>query len=271
MLSYVSFHVALSRRSEQEIQGANRKWTSLDAQQLLPLMFASAERADPGCRKVVLTDEKTPFPAAAPFEVLRMDLDPESLMPGRCDAYAAFLEAANGHVAFVDGDLLVAESLEPVFASQFDVALTFRDHDTMPINVGVHFAHGSRLHEAARFHRRTREVLLDEFGDWQLWRGTQYAMSRLVDRADFKRQRALRHHQNGFDVQLLPCDVYNFSAPSPMDGFYPDKAVLHFKGPRKSSMAAYWEEHLAGRSRVARSPSLDPRRPAGPAGGPAGA
>ncbi len=248
MLSYVSFHVALSRGTANEIQAFNPSWSAYEPERCIPLMFASAEQADPGCRKVVLTDRETPFPAASPFEVIRLDLDPEDLMPSRCEAYATFLEGADGHVAIDDSDLLVAESLAPIFASQFDVGLTFRDHEDMPINVGVNFAHGSRLGRAARFHLRTREVLLGEFGSFKQWRGTQYAMSRLVDGADFTREEPFFHRQNGFDVMLLPCDVYNFSAPSPMEGFYPGKAILHFKGPRKPAMADYWERHLAGRA-----------------------
>jgi len=245
MLCYATFHVALSAQRQEEIRGSNPKWSAYDAERMIPLMFASTERADPGCRKVVLTDMKTPFPAAPPFDVVRSDLDPENLMPSRCEAYASFLEASDAHAVFVDSDLLVARSLEPVFEASFDVGLTFRDHEDMPINVGVNFAHGGRLANAASFHRRVREILLEDFGDWTQWRGTQYAMSKLVDEADFTHQEPRFHRQNGYEVQLLPCDVYNFSAPTPMDGFYPEPAVLHFKGPRKASMAGYWERHLA--------------------------
>lgn len=245
MITYATFHIALDPRLQREIQKRSPHTRAYDPDEVIPLMFASAERADPGCRKVVLSDRKTPFPAGAPFEVIRFDADPERLVPDRCAAWAAFCARADGHVAFVDSDLLVAESLEPVFRSRFDVGLTYRNREEMPINMGVHFAHGNHLENAARFHRRTLELVLERHADWQMWRGGQYAASELVNSADFRRPRPHRHRQNGFLIRLFPCDAYNFSAPRPMDGFYPGKAILHFKGRRKASMAAYWERHLA--------------------------
>jgi hypothetical protein len=245
VITYATFHMTLGATVESEIRKRSPGTLPYDPEQVIPLMFASAERADPGCRKVVLTDRKTRFPAATRYEVIRFDADPERVELARAAAWAAYCDRANGHVAFVDSDLLVAQSLESVFRSRFDVALTYRNREEMPINIGVHFAHGDHLENAARFHRRTVELMLERHADRQMWLGGQYAASELVDAADFSRQRPHPHRQNGFSIRLLPSDVYNFSAPMPMDGFYPGKAILHFKGRRKASMAAYWERHLA--------------------------
>ncbi len=244
-LTFAAVHVSLSPNVRAAIRERVTTMTPYDPEKFLATMFASAQRAHAGCRKVVLSDRGTSFAAAAPFEVIRCDINADEPMLSRLQAWAILCEQANGHVVLIDNDVLVARSLAHVFEERFDVGLTYRRHE-WPINTGVQFVHGRALDKGARFYRRAAEHLLQGAPDGRLWLGDRAAIRDAVHRADFTRNDTYIHRQDGFRVKLLPCERYNFS-PSLVRTAdeHREAFTVHFKGPRKPLMIPYWEAHLA--------------------------
>jgi hypothetical protein len=79
------------------------------------------------------------------------------------------------------------------------------------------------------------------------WGGSQLAVWSLI-REGYYRLTPLSRDLivQGVDVGLLNGDVYNFSTETPeMDGHYPEKKLLHFKGARKEYMPGYFEKYIA--------------------------
>jgi len=168
----------------------------------------------------------------------------------RSEAHAQYLSKADSHVAFLDSDVLVQGSLAPVFASDFDVALTYRALRPWPINSGVMLVNGRHLDRGRAFFERTRDLVESRYRSNHTWGGDQDALEEQVAGADCSRTDVFLHQSQGLTVLMLPCSDYNFSTPrddsDAMLGPFPDKKVLHFKGRRKASYYAYWEKHLGG-------------------------
>lgn len=245
-LTFASSHHALTPETEAAIRGQIQTVSFFEPLALLDIMFASAERAHPRCRKVVLSDLETPFPAGAPFEVLRYDVDPAQPILSRARCWAEFLSHCDGHVILLDADVLIAANLEHVFRSSFDTALTTMRDERWPINAGIQFVHGGPRSRAKDFYERLLERMLEgEAAGWQ-WGGDQDALREMASRARFRRRATVSlHRENGFRIKLLPCSAYNFSTrDADMSDVYPDALALHFRGRRKRFMPGYWSQHL---------------------------
>ncbi len=198
-----------------------------------------------------MTDSATPFPADAGYEVFRVDgLDPARLMFSRSHAWTRFLERADSHVVYLDGDMLIQEDLEPLFMQEFDAGLTYRDNAQWPINAGIQFFHRRRLDRGVAFLRDCLRLFETRYQASAAWGGDQDALRDMTVGADFTRSDThLWRSADGYDVLLLPCARYNFSSREvKMPGPYLGIPVLHFKGKRKDDMLPYWRQHLAQKS-----------------------
>jgi hypothetical protein len=213
-----------------------------DPQAFARAMFASAAHFHPRCRQVLLTDLQTAVPHLPDVDVVRLDLDTTRPMLARSIAWLAFIQQSDSHIVFLDTDILINANLDPLFARDFDVGLTYRHHRRWPINAGINFVHGDHLAGAARFHQRWLERFQTGYAHNTVWGGDQDALRDLVDEADFTRRDIFLHRQHDFEILMLPCVEYNYSSADEhgMDGDYPEKKVLHFKGRRKPNMLPYW-------------------------------
>jgi len=245
MITFVAFHVDLARPTLRRIRERIRSVRVLSPRRALPAVFGSAERFHPGCRKVVITDRKTRLRLPPGIEVIRMDIDPADPLYARSLGWLQLLRDSDGHHVFLDSDILLNADLAPLFEREFDVGFTYRDDETWPINIGIHFAHGERRPNAVAFH----EAWLEAYGAryrTRVWGGDQDSIRELLRGADFTRDDAFVHKANGFEVLMLPCALYNFSSRDNkrMPDHYPDRKVLHFKGRRKRDMLPYWKRYL---------------------------
>jgi hypothetical protein len=163
---------------------------------------------------------------------------------------------------FLDSDMLINGPLDGLFDGTFDIGLTHRPHDTMPINGGILFVSRDRPEAARAFFDRLHTVYEHEFDSFGNWFGDQYALAKIVaDRspaATTNRPDGTTFLVGEIRVRLWPCDTHNFS-PVPSYGAVfrrdPDRKVLHFKGDLKPLMPLYWKANLAWRassSRLAR-------------------
>ena len=253
MITFAAFHMDIGKDNLAGIHQIVSTITVKEEPRLyLETALASCRARHPGCRRVVLTDSSTPFPADAGYEVFRVDgLDPARLMFSRSHAWTRFLERADSHVVYLDGDMLIQEDLEPLFEREFDAGLTYRDGvPNWPINAGIQFFHRRRLDRGVAFLRDCLRLFETRYQASAAWGGDQDALRDMIVGADVSRTDThLWRSTEGYDLLLLPCARYNFSTQAEkMPGPYPGIPVLHFKGKRKDDMLPYWRQHLAQKS-----------------------
>lgn len=247
MIAFVAYHIDFPRATGREIQEMQPAVASPEPRRFITTMLASAARTHRELRQVVLTDQRTPFDLPPEIEIFRCDLDTTQPMLSRSVAWLEFLDrgAAGAHVVFLDSDILVNANIEDVFARDFDVGLTYRNQGIWPINAGVIFNHGRRLDRGRAFHSQCLAVFRERYLAAANWGGDQDALREMVSAADFARRDVYVHQQHGFDILMLPCAEYNFTAETdrPMTGPYPDRRILHFRGRRKDQMLDYFAQH----------------------------
>lgn len=259
MITFATFHADLSAATMELIRGHEERtgtnsfdWSGAECpdtlRALIQTMFASVSRMHSDHRKVILTDQGTSFESLEGVDIFRSPCSSQPAL-GRSTAWVDFLRQApaDSHIVFLDYDMLIQRSLEPVFESVFDVGLTFRIHHRWPINAGIQFVHASRLERALGFYEKALATLSGKFVDWTVWCGDQWALQELVH-ADFSGRSAFHHTEGGFDLLLLPGEEYNYSAEAEwhfQPGAYDAKKVLHFKGSQKPAMFDCWNRLLA--------------------------
>lgn len=247
MITFVTFYMDVSARTMHKIHQRTSTITVTEPHDYIRSMFASARRFHPHCRQVILSDRRTVFPAHADTDIIRADLDAETPMISRSSAWLEFVENTSAHTIFLDSDILINGELRSVFDQDFDVALTYRAGDKKwPINAGINFAHGRRLAGAARFHRKWLRRFRAHHHGSGVWGGDQDALRELFSAVDFGRDDCFAYVLDDLKVLFLPCSTYNFSTSyaCEMDGHYPAKKVLHFKGKRKPHLLPYWRTYI---------------------------
>jgi hypothetical protein len=185
-------------------------------------MVASAKEVT-GWPIVQLTDEKTDQVPGVDA-VIRRAWNGKHLMRFRME------HLADIHVPHLtcDADVIFKKPVDDVWADEFDMALTYRDHPIMltidhkgevagadisqgmPINTGVMFCRSSQ------FFTDCLEYMQGLPSDRLDWWGDQMAVCEVAKR---------------YNVKRLPCDEFNWT-PSTKDQ-YEGARIVHYKGTRK--------------------------------------
>jgi hypothetical protein len=227
--------------------GTLTKYRNLDGyRRMIRMLNDSIRRSNPGSNCVILTDAHTgELDGLGADEIVRFDVDAQSLMLARMEAQIEFLRrhAVTDGVVLLDSDMLVVESLAPVFEGPFAVGVTHReDEKEMPYNGGIYFVRTARLAEAIRFFERMLEIYQQKYREYAAWWGDQLALRDVV----------LEFQSRSADdlVRVFPCSTFNYSPA--YGSVYRDvlrapgrAAIWHFKGSRKLAMRVYAQSYLA--------------------------
>lgn len=187
------------------------------------LMVRSVRKAMPDVEIVQFTaDKAAKVPGVTELKIMPV----ERLAMAVLSAY----RSVEGDWLFLDTDVIVQEDVRAVFADPFEIAVseragTLRDKENgskfmaqMPYNKGAVFSRSDLFWEMAYDH------CFDMEKGQQEWMGDQVAMCRVIARDVFK-------------VKVLP-NRFNY-APLQRTEDVSDKAILHFKGDRKSWMVGH--------------------------------
>jgi hypothetical protein len=255
-MNFVTFHV--QRRALHEIH-PDASVVDLDnvrCVQMVEMMFASAERAHRNIIRTILTDSTSDL-SYLQCEAVRVEQEvrPHALMRDRAAAQARYFDTYgfDKPVVLLDSDVLLFRSLAPVFEFDFDIAVTWRKRDEMPINNGLIVVNNKRPHIVRQFFRRYVEIFDERYLADADWYGDQMALQDVVGcrREDFSDYRIV--DASGCKVLLLPCSEYNFTPGKNLRKLaWPStrRAVYHFKGRRKPQMVEFWELHFSGLPKV---------------------
>lgn len=201
----------------------NVAFVHVGADSVLPrIMAGSVRRAMPDARVVHLTDERTDgIPEAD--EVVRLPYDGVHLMSFRL-AHLAGLAPCDA--VFIDTDCVVQRSVEPLFETDFDVALTRREHIGLdPLGTDV----------AAVMPYNTGVMLAKPSG-WDFWINARNYCERLPDRERrwWGDQLAVKAVAEVAPLRILelPCHEYNYSPAAEAEDVS-GKFIVHYKGPQR--------------------------------------
>lgn len=134
-MQYVTFCAAPSEGTAEW-----KTWEILPGQKQFELFRQSVLRFDKQASFFILTDFDTQFDdVASDTRVFRHVANHREIMLERTRRQLAFLQQADSSspIVFADTDMLILAPLQQVFNNSFDVAVTIRKHEKMPINGGI--------------------------------------------------------------------------------------------------------------------------------------
>mmetsp|Transcript_12437 Transcript_12437/g.39380 ORF Transcript_12437/g.39380 Transcript_12437/m.39380 type:complete len:331 (-) Transcript_12437:107-1099(-) len=167
------------------------------------------------------------------------------------------------HLVFVDTDILFTKNLGALFKEDFAIALTYRDHKELPINLGVKIVHGAHLAEAAH----VWQAFVDAYESIrQCFTCDQRAVAKVMKEntinGKIKTKSAGTHtvtviagpqivvqdevRRTQARVRMLHCSAWNVVPGTKNSDCSPkgdgaSMAFIHFKGAKKDEMAEYWK------------------------------
>ncbi len=274
-MTFVTFHASLNSETENSFQESGIHLRSMDIyERQINWLFRSAEHFYPACRMVVITDLETGFDNViherlqGRIEIFRAQAPGSGAMLSRAQAQVEWLEheetngaSQNDPVLLLDSDMLINGRMEELRAAHYDVALTYRSHRKMPINGGAFIIGPGKRLPALVFSRWVEGIYKERFAD-DLWYGHQMALIEAAGRREFEQSKktsltAMRPASAPADdapvhLSLLSVDEWNRTVDVELLSLAGIRRarILHFKGPRKKLMEAYFNGFLAPRPTV---------------------
>ncbi len=246
-VEFVTFHVNLSPNESVHPNQALMDW---EQQNILQAMAASVRLFHAGASTTLLTDPRTANCRwSRRYQCVIQEVNPKHLMLERALAQQRYIAHSRmtSPMVLLDSDILLNRSLDDLLNRSFDVALTWRSHDEMPINGGFMVLNSERPDISKAFFNRFVSIYQDRYSAQGGWFGDQLALRDCVGMQAEHISEEVVVECDGCRVLLLPCHTYNFSPVNRYRSIcsrLEDKAVLHFKGQRKRLMIPFWRAWL---------------------------
>ncbi len=223
--------------------------------EMIRWLYQSARLFHPKVTMSVITSAHTNLRGLdIPFKRVDCPFSPASIMQDRAAAQVGYLDQFDfsAPLLFLDPDILINGSLSQLASEDFDIALTWRMSEVMPINGGVIFVSGRRPEIIRSFFRRYLAIYQQEYADQKQWFGDQMALRDAVglncSQISPQKTQTVKTAE-GATCLLLPAHSFNRSPHNRLNAIVEpikDAAILHFKGERKRLMKLYWQAHLEG-------------------------
>lgn len=227
-------------------------WEILPGQKQFDLFRMSVQRFDKEATFVILTDFKTQFDNITPdTKIARSEVNQREIMLERTRRQLAFLEQDDGNspIVFADTDMLILAPLQQVFSGSFDVAVTIRKHDKMPINGGLFFVNNRSLGRGLLFFREVLYRMERELGtERREWYGDQLALAEILGSLKYERDIEKIRDFTDYSVLLLDSQKYNYSPPGDHPNLFQNDSgrfVYHFKGRCRNYMEHFFRLHIS--------------------------
>ncbi|HEX8464741.1 MAG TPA: hypothetical protein VF627_09005 [Abditibacterium sp.] len=268
----MTFHANLGNETHRKLQKRGvdlMMHSSYEAQ--INWLFRSAERFYPRCRKVIITDQETEFHPVihdhinGEIEIFRAHFPGSGAMLSRAQAQTEWLEkevakggGQDSPIVMLDSDVLINRDLEPLCSLNYEIAMTYRGNDEMPINGGVFFIAPLQQEAALRFSRWVQFIYESHFSE-DIWYGHQRALIETIGWENYKNRTkigavltvppaALQNADDNRSVQAQLWHVGEWNRTVSVKWLKIRKMssarILHFKGPRKILMRPYFFGYL---------------------------
>jgi hypothetical protein len=226
----------------------HRIWEILPGQRQFELFRESIRRVDHDASFVILTDPDTDFLVEdRDTVVIRQPVDHSEIMLERSRRQLDFLEKYdfNSPVVFADTDMLILAPLDRVFHKEFDVALTLRSGEDMPINGGLILVSDRQPKRSIDFFRRLVSKMDSESkAQRREWYGDQTALADMLAPLDGQSDMGRLRDYGDYSALFLDSTQYNYSPPSQRPRLSENlqgTVIYHFKGRCRSYMEPIWK------------------------------
>lgn len=253
MITFATFHVE-NKQTDVKAEVQSKIVSKNIYHLLLELLFRSASVFHPACSCTVLSNQTTAFDYLDPtIKIFRTEVDDRApLMFSRLAAQIRYIKSisATSNLVFLDSDILINGNLNALFEQDFDIALTYRDNEEMPINWGAMFISTRNQPAAVQFLERVLENYRTKYFTNPIFWCDQYALMDTIQRDRFFDRDSNLLEIEGARILLVPCETYNFSPENKLSSVLfelKDKQIIHFKGARKRFIQAYWQTYLEWR------------------------
>lgn len=231
------------------------KKNTLSITEQIKLLYKSARQGNHDFAFTILTTAETPLDDLdINYERVNCDIDPGSLMRERNRVQLQYIEdhADEGiPFIFLDTDILLNTDPISLFSDSYDIGLTWRTNDDMPINGGVVLV-SNRAPEASKaFYRFLYENQKNDPIELARWFGEQRSMAKIIDLTPEQLAQTTTLTKDDITYKLFPCDTHNHT-PRRLSVFNRSKTlaplIFHFKGSTARFMAQFWNYHLSKES-----------------------
>ena len=252
-LCFTTFHVDLASYGATLNPHPNANLLNQQYLRNIELLFRSVNLFHPHSRLLLLTSSNTDCSLLKmDYQCLNFEIDPNALMLSRLLAQQSLIHNNNFStpIVLIDSDILLNGCLEAIFERDFDVALTWRQIDQMPINGGLIILNNLRPDAVGRFFDDYAKIYFEKYIEEANWYGDQLALKDLCGVTWQEMRDRELIEVNGCKILFLPCERYNFSPSNILvleNAPITEAVVLHFKGTRKHLMELYWTYHLQPR------------------------
>jgi hypothetical protein len=236
---------------ESEHASAPKK-NALSITEQIKLLHQSAQQSNPDFNLTILTSADTPLDGLDfDYERVNCEIDPRALMRERNRVQLQYVEASADHkIPFVLLDTDILLNIDPVtlFKESYDIGLTWRANNDMPINGGVVLVSNRNPEASKVFYRRLYENQINDPLELAHWFGEQRSMSKIIGLAPAQLRQTPGMTKDGVAYRFFPCDTHNHT-PRYLGVFDRKKilspAIFHFKGSTARFMREFWIYHLA--------------------------
>lgn len=228
------------------------KKNALSITEQIKLLHQSAQQSNPDFNLTILTSADTPLDGLDfDYERVNCEIDPRALMRERNRVQLQYVEASADHkIPFVLLDTDILLNIDPVtlFKESYDIGLTWRANNDMPINGGVVLVSNRNPEASKVFYRRLYENQINDPLELAHWFGEQRSMSKIIGLALPQLRQTPEMTKDGVVYRFFPCDTHNHT-PRYLGVFDRKKilspAIFHFKGSAARFMREFWFYHLA--------------------------
>lgn len=237
---------------------------------MIQIMFQSILKHHKNARLVLITDEVTKVELPGFIEIHRIPRQTDKMEIEMLQAkiWALRNMGDEGHIIFLDSDMVVRDNLEHIFDIDGDVFFTYRQLLPLkpqlkegmvlfqPINIGFIAVRHQHHQDVATFF----EDLITQFSNFKekkyaYWIGLQFILKEIFMKTLIKNEEAgtlddLFFYHRWTKIKFLNADIYNFAIEDPPK-ILPEAKVIHFKGVLgKPLMFAYWKMMMSNKQRT---------------------
>ncbi len=260
-ITFATFHIENKTGQAKAINYHLSKQLRNQYHVLIDLMFRSAKLFHPKCRRVVLSDEESDFDYLdSSVQIFRNQFESGApMMFNRLTSQISYVKqyGASTNLVTLDSDILINGDVEALFDEDFDIGLTYRSRDDMPINWGVMFISCRNSEKVIGFLEKILEVYRAKYFTSEDFWCDQYALMDVVEKERFSSRGSDWLDIEGVKIKLLPCEIYNHSPENEAQEFIKplvNEKIIHFKGARKRFVEDYWNAYLARGEESQRNP-----------------
>jgi hypothetical protein len=252
MLNYKIILFYVQSPNTLHAYGVNRKILSISQQ--ISLLRESATQCNPNFDLIVLTTPDTPHDEFNfDYERIDCEIDKKCLMRERNRVqFEYIMRNSDDKIPFVILDTDILLNVDPVtlFDEDYDIGLTWRANDEMPINGGVVLVSNRNPSASRAFYRQLYENQVNDPVELAHWFGEQRSMAKIIGLDSSKLANTGKLLKSGVNYRLFPCETHNHTPRYlPVFGRTMSPFILHFKGTAARFMGQYWKYHLDCNSR----------------------